>query len=154
MNGPRVYLAGPIAGLLYEDCIRWRQQTKKKLKKHGIIGVSPVDAESVRLKKETRPMNSLGYSKDPLSSARGLTVKDRWYCTNADMILVNFLGAKKVSLGTVMEIAWADSARIPVVVVMESEGNPHDHAMINECSGYRVTTLEEAIRIIKSILVV
>ena len=153
MNNPKIYLAGPIAGLLFEDCIRWRNKVKKDLKKHGITGISPLDPESVRLKKETRPMNALGYPKDPLSCAKGITAKDRWYCTQADMLLVNFLGAKQVSLGTVIEIGWADAHRIPIIMVMEPTGNPHDHAMINECAGFRVNSLEEALTLIKSMMV-
>jgi len=51
-----------------------------------------------------------------------------------------------------MEIAWADLSRIPVVLVMEPEKNGHDHAMIREAAGFRVSTLDEGLRIVKAIL--
>jgi hypothetical protein len=51
-----------------------------------------------------------------------------------------------------MEIAWADANRIPSVIVMEPEDNLHDHAMINECTGFRVSTIREGIEIVKAIL--
>ena len=37
-------------------------------------------------------------------------------------------------------------------VAMEPDGNPHEHGMIKEALGFRVPTLEEAILIVKSIL--
>jgi hypothetical protein len=81
----------------------------------------------------------------------------------ADVLLVNLLGAERVSIGTVMEIAWADAVRVPVVLVMEpsaeentglvpSKGNVHEHAMIRECVGFRVQTLDEGLNVVKAIL--
>jgi len=73
-------------------------------------------------------------------------------CSTCDVLLVNLLGASKVSIGTVMEIAWAYQNRTPVVVVMEQEGNPHEHAMIREAIGFRVHTMGEAIAVVRTIL--
>ena len=60
------------------------------------------------------------------------------------MILVNFLGATKVSIGSVMEIAWADYGRKPIILVME-EGNIHSHSMVNEVSPFVEKDLDKAI---------
>jgi nucleoside 2-deoxyribosyltransferase len=68
-----------------------------------------------------------------------------------DMILVNFLGASKVSIGSVMEIGWADAWRKPIIVVMEKD-NVHSHAMIREVAGYIVSNLDEAIKIVIAVL--
>ncbi len=46
-----------------------------------------------------------------------------------------------------MEIAWADAARNPVVLAMES-GNAHDHAMVREAAGFVVPTLDEALDVV------
>jgi hypothetical protein len=51
-----------------------------------------------------------------------------------------------------MEIAWSWDNGIPVVVVIEREGNPHDHAMIQEAIGFRVETLDDGIQVVKAIL--
>lgn len=51
-----------------------------------------------------------------------------------------------------MEIAWAYQARIPVVAIMESENNPHEHGMIREAIGFRVETVDEAINVVRAIL--
>jgi hypothetical protein len=68
------------------------------------------------------------------------------------VVLVNFLGAEKVSIGTVMEMAWADLSRTPIIVVMAPEGDLHDHSMLREVTGFRVATLEEGLEVAKAIL--
>jgi hypothetical protein len=57
---------------------------------------------------------------------------------------VNFLGSRRVSIGSVMEIAWADAWRKPIVVVMD-KGQLHDHSMIREVAGFVCRDLDEAI---------
>jgi hypothetical protein len=42
-----------------------------------------------------------------LSCARGITTRDYNDCKRCDILVANFLGADKISIGTVMEIAWA-----------------------------------------------
>ena len=62
---------------------------------------------------------------------------------------MNFLDSgTRVSIGTVMEIAWAYERRIPIIVVMK-EDNIHVHAMVNDCITYRVDTLEEGMYLAK-----
>ncbi len=89
----------------------------------------------------------------PLSGPRGIMTRDRFDATRCDVLLVNLLGAAKVSIGTVMEIAWADLKRTPIVVAIENDGsNPHEHAMIGEAIGFRCGTLDEALDVVRSIL--
>ena len=37
-----VYLAGPITGLTYEECVGWRERAKEELAKAGITAYSPM----------------------------------------------------------------------------------------------------------------
>jgi nucleoside 2-deoxyribosyltransferase len=153
----RVYLAGPITGLTFEGCTDWREYAVKELDKVGITGLSPMRAKDYLSSMSVIGDNYDGRKDinplaDILSGSRGITTRDRWDTTRCDVILANFLGAEKVSIGTVMEIAWADSVRTPSIVVMEPEGNVHDHAMIRECIGFRVETLEEGLAVAKAIL--
>jgi hypothetical protein len=64
---------------------------------------------------------------------------------------VNFEDAKEVSVGTVMEIAWADAWDKYILIVMDST-NPHYHGMINEVASLIVPTLDEALELIPMIL--
>lgn len=143
-----VYLAGPITGISYGECTDWRTYADTLLSP-GIIGVSPMRAKEY-LAREAAITHS--YEDTVLSCAKGITTRDRMDVRRADLVLVNLVGAKTVSIGTVMEIAWADAYRVPVVVAMEPTGNLHEHPMIKECTGFRVASLEEACRIASSIL--
>jgi nucleoside 2-deoxyribosyltransferase len=147
----KVYLAGPIAGLNYEGATEWRDIARQQLYDCGIQGVSPMRGKEYL--RDVRNFDSAGnYGNfSCMSSARGITTRDRYDATHCDVMLVNLLGANKVSIGTVMELGWADANRIPIVCVME-EGNIHDHGMINEVIGFKVETLEEALHIVKIIL--
>ena len=155
----KVYLAGPITGLSFEGCTDWREYAIKELDRVGITGLSPMRSKDY-LQRE-RIVGDC-YDDKVLSCARGIITRDRWDTTRCDIILVNLLGAEKVSIGTVMELAWADLARIPSIVVMEPTlpstgtpvrpGNIHEHSMLREATGFRVETLEEGLNVAKAIL--
>jgi hypothetical protein len=86
-----------------------------------------------------------------MSCAKGITTRDRMDCMRSNMVIANFLGATKTSIGSVMEIAWADSARIPIVLVIDKD-NVHQHPMITECAGFIVSTLEEGMTVLERTL--
>ena len=92
------------------------------------------------------------YEDSVLSCSRGIYTRDRFDSLRCNVLLVNFLGAKSVSVGTVMEIGWADSVQTPIICVMEPQGNPHDHPMIREAIGFRVASLKDALSVAISIL--
>ncbi len=151
-----VYLAGPIAGLGYAEATDWRDHAIAELAAAGIKGLSPMRAKEYL----SHITGDCGFSAtcaeyghlSPLSGPRGIMTRDRFDATRCDLLLVNLLGARKVSIGTVMEIAWADACRAPIVVAMEPEGNPHEHAMVTEAIGFRVETLEAALHVTKAVL--
>lgn len=152
---PSVYLAGPITGLTYDDGQEWREYAKAWLDAEGIDGFSPL-----RAKQHLRALGVLDNAGTPdsaylglnaLSEPKGITTRDRFDCTGRDMVLVNFVGADKVSIGTCIELGWADGARVPLVVAMEQD-NIHRHAMVNEVSGFIVDSLEEALIVCKAVL--
>lgn len=144
-----VYLAGPITGLTFDNATDWRMQAQGFLASRGIQGVSPMRAKEYL--RDVGALAALGYQDKPLSSPKGIVTRDRWDCTNADVVLVNLLGAERVSIGTMMELAWADSARIPIVLIMD-EGNVHDHGMVREVAGFIVGTLAEGLDLTAAIL--
>lgn len=149
-----VYLAGPITGLTYDQGQDWRDYAELCLRNIGIEALSPLRAKSY-LRKLHGPISGTGeeYAHlGPMSLPRGVMTRDRFDATRCDVLLVNLLGAEKVSIGTVMEIAWADLKRTPIVVAIEPIGNPHEHMMINEAIGFRTPDLDEAINITTAIL--
>lgn len=149
----KVYLAGPITGLNYKGATDWRNYAKDELAKVGVTGLSPMRAKDYLKDVEKFPADGDAYAKiSPMSSNRGITTRDRFDCTRCDVVLVNLLGATSLSAGTTMEIAWADLKRIPIVCAMEPKGNPHEHGMILESIGFRVTSLDEALYVTKCVL--
>lgn len=142
-----LYCAGPISGVSYGKSVDWREYVNQKLPSH-IKAVSPMRGKKY-LAAESKVQDS--YEEHPLSCQKGITCRDRMDTMRCDMVLVNFLGAKSVSIGSVMEIAWADAWRKPIVVVMEKD-NVHWHAMVREVSGFIVSDLDEAIKIVNAVL--
>ena len=152
---PSVYLAGPIKNRTYSGATSWREYVKILLEDDGIDAFSPMRAKQY-LKGLDEVGNDLlkdSYAQFPLSTNKAILHRDRHDCTKCDIVLVNLLGAEQVSIGTVMEVAWADAARVPVVLVMEKDGsNPHEHGLLVEACGFRVDSLDEGIWMVKAIL--
>lgn len=153
---PKVYLAGPIKGLHYNEATEWRETAIKWLAENGIDGMSPM-----RAKTYLKGLTDVGgqkladqYQHMPLSTMKAIVTRDRNDCMKCDMVIMYLKGAKTASLGSVMEVAWADAARVPVVLVMEKDGsNVHEHGMIRETCGFHVETLEEALQVCRAVLI-
>lgn len=147
---PLVYLAGPITGLTYDQSTDWREKVHKALAP-DIDTLSPMRAKAYL---KTLPADLIGdeYADRILSTQKAITSRDRWDTMRADLVIFNFLGATKASIGTAIELGWADAARVPGLLVMEESGNVHDHSMVRETTGWRVSTLEDAIATARAIL--
>lgn len=143
-----LYLAGPITDVSYGDSTDWQKYVAKKLPPK-IKAVSPMRGKTY-LSHEKQIKTT--YENIPLSSAKGVACRDRFDTRRCDAILVNLLGAKKVSIGSVIEIAWADAYRRPVILVMEETGNLHDHAELKELANFIVHNLDDAIELAIKIL--
>lgn len=147
MSG-KVYLAGPISGLSFDNATDWRNTMVDKLVAVGIDAYSPLRAKTYLKHVDVIADH---YPEFALSSHKGITSRDRHDVMQCDVLFVNVLGANKVSIGTAIEMGWADAFRKPIVLVMDKD-NVHNHAMIKEISSFIVSTLEEGIDIVKAIL--
>jgi hypothetical protein len=92
------------------------------------------------------------YEGHPLTSGKGLTSRDRYDVTHANLIIANLLDAPRASLGTAIEFGWADSARVPIIMVVTDFEDINAHAMLLEIASYIVPTVEEAVEIAKALL--
>lgn len=147
MSERLIYLAGPITGLTYSGCTDWREHFLQNAPE-GLVGLSPMRSKQYLLQ-ETQVQDQ--YEDSVLSCQRGIFARDSWDCRNCDAILINLLGAERVSIGTVMEIAWGHAFHKPMVLVMEKENNIHEHAMLREACPYRVETMEEAYEVLAAL---
>jgi len=149
MNNQLVYLAGPIGGCSYGLCTTWRRYFAGLLQRFNVECVDPMRGKS-DLKHELE-IDKIRYTT-PLACPKGIYTRDRWDALRCNLLVVNLLGAKKPSIGSVMEIAWVDAVGTPITLVMESEGNCHEHVLIREACGFQVGTLKLAADLVVSIL--
>lgn len=134
-NAMQVYLAGPITG--FEDT--WREDLASVLRyRHGIHAFLPQAGELYKEK----------YSIE--NPAPVLTQRDKWMCTKSDVVLANFTGSTKASIGTCIELGWADASGVPIISVIE-DGNIHSHDMVLSVSNFVVCTLVEAVNILRGL---
>lgn len=146
-----VYLAGPITGLTYEECVGWRERAKEELAKAGITAYSPMRGKLYL--NNNKPIEAFNDRlPNQLSTQKGIVGRDYFDATTADVMLCNLFGAKTRSIGTVYELAWRFMQRKPVVLVMEKENNVHEHPFISESVTYRTDNIDEGIELVKYIL--
>ena len=143
----KVYLAGPITGSNYDSVTNWREKTILVFKENNIEGLSPMRGKEFLSNEKSIADN---YSNHYLSTIAGINIRDYNDTIKSDAVLVNFLGATKVSIGTVMEIAWARAHNVPVVIVIEPE-NIHQHGMLLYHT-IVVTNIEAGINAVRTIL--
>lgn len=146
----KVYLAGPISGMTFQGSEEWRDEFKSYIPSGSDIKCfSPLRAKQFLKKKGVIEQS---YADNPLSVDRGVMTRDHFDCATSDLVVANFMGVERVSIGTVMEVAWAHSYRKPLILIIEKEGNPHDHPMIREATGFRTESVEEAAYLALTIL--
>lgn len=153
----KVYLAGPITGLTYGASNEWRTDIAPKLEDLDMAAYSPLRAKSFLSRLGVLTGDPAGYAlhaglEAQLSGQRGIVRRDYNDVLEADAVLVNLAGATQVSIGTMFEMAWAYDCRIPIVLVMENEGNPHEHGFVKEAYTYRTPCLDEAVELLSIIL--
>lgn len=147
-----VYLSGGITGLTHNEAANWRESVSKQLGELSggkIKTLSPMRGK--RYLDNGQAIERFNDSKAALSTKQTIYTRDRNDTRRSDAILVNLLGATKVSIGTVMEIAWADAFEKPIVVVME-ESNIHQHPILNEAARIIVPSLDIGVQLIYQIL--
>ncbi len=144
-----VYLSGPISGLTYDDADNWRNLAKLTLERNSRIEcLDPLRCkEFLRLEGEISPNDNYG---NYIASDEFIGTRDHWDTTRCDLMLVNLLGAKTVSIGTVLEIGMAYATGVKIFVVMGRTGNVHEHCMIRNYTTMRFSEMESACAAIKA----
>lgn len=148
-----VYLSGPISGLTHDQCDEWRQYVRERLAP-GVVSVSPM-----RGKDSLRNAGKLGEHPDVLGcDSRAITQRDRWDVMRCDAMIVNLQGAEDFTVGTLIELGWADMARRPIILVSDpgnvtkEEHAMANHPIVNGIIGWRVPNLDQAIWLVNTML--
>lgn len=153
-----VYLSGPITGLDYSQARYGWRVTLANLFEPGIKVLSPMRHEG-HLAEMQEPMSVealKAFEKENhhlFSHHKMIVAKDELDIEQCDIMVVNLLGAKEVSQGTVYEMGYARGVRKPTIVIMEADGsNLHKSPFITETPIKVVSTLEDAAKIVNSLL--
>lgn len=144
---PKVYLSGPMAGSSYEEGTAWRDYVCDKLGPE-INCLSPYRGKEYF---KGQVIKNQEYPQ-VMSTPKAIIVRDRWDTMNADVILLNLSKYQPFSIGSIIEVGWADAARVPVVAVIPQESEYFKHPILTQCCAYIVQDLDEAINIVKVLL--
>jgi nucleoside 2-deoxyribosyltransferase len=138
----------------YDDATSWRNQAATVLAESGISAYSPMRAKQFLAQLGVMPAEPSAYAglEHPLATSKGIMTRDHNDCVRADAVLFNFKGVTRISLGTAFEAAWCHDRHIPTVVVAERDNPNIAHPMAAEIYKFVVPTLEEALVLIKTIL--
>lgn len=133
----KIYLAGPMTGLPRREANNWRLLVADRLRFCTIL--SPMRAKEFLNEEDSGELN-----KHPLTVPKGIVSRDFFDVRQADMLIINLLDAKRVSIGTMFEMAWAFYDKTPMILIIESE-NIHRHPFPMEVANFTVETVEDAI---------
>jgi len=138
----QVYLSGPITGCSYRGATDWRTALTETLHLSGHRVLNPMRGKDYLL--GCRKLSPLGEPDHELSTVHAIVSRDSNDVLRCDVMLVNFLGATQVSIGSVFELAWGWLQHKYVIVVMEAE-NPHRHGFVEQCASIVTDSLDEAL---------
>lgn len=144
----RVYLSGPISDQAFKTATTWRDNAAAFLLKLGLTPLDPLRGKSFLSSQKKIEREIYEAMHNPILSDKALFSRDHQDVETADVVLVNLTEAKKVSIGTMFELAWAAHLRKLTVIAM-GDGNVHDHPFVRE-SGIIFPTVEEALDYIAS----
>jgi len=141
MDGPRCYLAGPIAGQTYERANDWRIAAGLQLRSHGIEPLSPMRGKE---NLEGQVIGSEGYDDYLVTTAQGFTTRDFSDIRRSSAVLMNLLpaGSGRTSIGSMIEVGYTHALGIPLIV---DEENIHYHAMLRATADVVTASLDEAV---------
>lgn len=142
----KIYLVGPITGLSYDQVMERYKHQFNLLKEYGYQPICPMVGKDY-LKNE-RVLHGLGYT-EPASTGRAIKGRDQWMVRQSDILLADFTDSEVASIGSCMELAWADILGKHVIAVIP-EVNIHRHAFVTECADIVFTKIEEAYAYLKS----
>jgi len=132
-----VYLSGPMGGCTFKEMSTWREYVATKLDSPTLKCIIPTRSFSAKF--------------IPKETDKWINRRDYFDCVRSQCLLVNFIGMKSLSIGTIMEIAWAYQKQINIVCVCEPDG-PQNHPMLKDSITHEVASLDEGIAAIKELL--
>jgi nucleoside 2-deoxyribosyltransferase len=137
-----IYLAHPFSGQSAEEVFGYYDSLKKELSDYYSIFCPMTGKDYMRNEIKFR---GEGYFK-PTATNHAIKNRDQWMVRESDVVFLDFTGAKSISIGCCMELAWANILGKHTVVVVDEI---HKHAFVLESADIIFETSEEAIQYLK-----
>jgi nucleoside 2-deoxyribosyltransferase len=152
----KVYLSGPITGMEYGGArFGWRKEFADQMEQ-GIEVLSPMrheghlaemqEAMSVEALKKFEVENHHLFSHHTM-----IVAKDRLDIEESTVVVVNLLGAKAPSQGTIWEMGYAAAKGKQIIVIRDPADSVHTSPFITT-GNVIVNTLQDAVKVINSLL--
>lgn len=139
---PKVYLCGPLSGHTMEYARGWRDHATMRFRRHMIDVLSPLRG---------LPADYSQRKVDELENEHMLALPEFYFerdrndvLNRADAVFCNLLDAKKISPGSMIELGWANSRGIPIVLVVEPH-NVHQCGFLRRITPLQFVTLDAGI---------
>lgn len=143
----KIYCCHPISGLSADEVFEYYENMLNVLTGYGYDVLTPMHGKShLRTEKSFRAADA----RHPVSTNHAIFNRDRWMVNQADVVYANLLSSKIVSIGTMMELAWAFDKGKHVVLAMPNEGI-HRHAFVIEAAHVIYNNAEESLGYLKNL---
>ncbi len=147
MNTTRyVYAAGPITGNTFDEAVDWRARLATELWVRTARAwelLSPMRGkEAFRMK---------GPLPSTFDESKPAVQRDLYDIRRSDAVLVNLVGADRVSVGTMCELGYAHAKDKFIVVARSHSDRIHDHVFVQELASQVVPTLADAINVLAAL---
>lgn len=146
----KAYLCGPMSGQTMNQCSTWRTKAVEELWDYyeclsPLRGKEFIPADQV-LDPFTNTQNEVG---SVMIGAKGILSRDTWDVSRCDVILAVFEDTDRVSIGSVMEIAFAHAYRKPIVAVLDDR---HRHPFTVEAITHLCPDLDTALEVMRRLV--
>ena len=145
----KIYLVHAMSGLKWEEVESYYKRTKTDLDALGYQTMHPMCAKSELKGNRFDPKAS--DVKGSAVGAHAITRRDHFMVRTANIVFADLSGCKRISIGSVSEIATAYELGKHTVGVME-KGNVHEHAFMQEQLDVIFETYEEALNYLKKFI--
>ena len=148
MTKNTIYVAGSISGMSYEEAQDYFKTTSHILTNMGYDVLSPMIGKT-HLRTEIK-LREKDYTH-PVSTNHAIFGRDKWMVEQSDIVLCNLSNSgDRVSIGSMMELAWASMLNKHVIVIMQKD-NIHRHAFVLEAADIVFTSLNEGLEYLSNL---
>lgn len=154
---PSVYLAGPIAGLTYDEANDWREEATEACAALGYTVYSPMRGkEALRVQYARR---AFGINAEVSNGLLGPFARDMHDVRACDVLIANLATSEEVSVGTLVELGAAHAlGKFVVVVAAKVAGKPYAdaanrlHPFVAGAATVVVNSVEDAYGVLEALL--